>query len=293
MRDRPFTVAQAEAAGVSRKVLRGHEWRHIFRDVYAHASVEDTRLFRFHAVKLVLPPYAVARALTAAWLNGADVRREDDLDVHIGYPKGRRRRKRPGLEVCQETLAAEDITVMYGVAVTTPVRTAFDCLRLLKGIEGIVVADALAHLQRTSVEEMTAYFDSHRRLRNVRIGERRLERVDPGAESPMETRMRLRLIDAGLPIPVSQWEVKTPGGAFVARVDLAYPELRVAVEYDGAWHWAQRRADDRRRERVRALGWIVLVYSAEDVFEFPERMCAEVWAATRSRTASSATLMPI
>src|SRR4051794_652415 len=105
----------------------------------------------------------------------------------------------------------------------------------------------------------------------------------PKSESPMETRTRLVLITGGLPRPESQWEICTPAGTFVARADFAYPEHKVAVEYDGAWHWAQRRADDRRRAAMRALGWVVLVYDADDIYGDPDRVVAEVAAALRSR----------
>ena len=95
----------------------------------------------------------------------------------------------------------------------------------------------------------------------------------------------MELIAGGLPRPEAQWVVDTRHGEFVARVDLAYPELKIAIEYDGAWHWKQRREDERRWARLRAEGWVVLVYSADDVFNTPLAMCAEVRATRRARAA--------
>jgi very-short-patch-repair endonuclease len=270
-------------------MLDGQEWRRLFHDVWVHAAVPDTREIRLAVVALVLPAYAVICGPTAAWLYGADVRRRDDLDIHVSFPKGRRRRRQQGLVVTQETLAVADVWEIRGIHVTSPVRTAFDCLRFLNRMEAVVAADALTQLRRTTLEELESYFASRRGLRNLRIGRRRLDLVDPGAESPMESRMRLRLIDFGLPAPVTQFEVRTPSGAFVARLDLAYPDCKVAVEYDGAWHFARRREDDRRRDAARALGWIVLVFSADDVYGSPEAMCSAVAAARRRATSSSAT----
>jgi very-short-patch-repair endonuclease len=148
-----------------------------------------------------------------------------------------------------------------------------------------MVADALTHLRRTTVDEVGRYFQTHRRRRNVRRGELLVKAVEPLSESPMETRLRVSLIDGGLPRPVAQYELRDPLGAFIARLDLAYPQHRVAVEYDGAWHWARRRDDDRRRDAARALGWVVIVVSAEDLFQTPERMCAAVKAALRVQAA--------
>jgi very-short-patch-repair endonuclease len=281
----PFTRQQAYAAGLTDRQLESDQWRQVFRTVWVHVDAPDTRAVRLTAAKLMIPEAGVLCGLTASWVLGVDVRRLDDLDVHVGFPKGKRIRKRPGLEVCQETLADEDITIVDGVSVTTPLRTTFDCLRWLWHPEGIVVADALTHAELVDTDELKQYFSSKKRLRNLRIGERLLEFVEPKAESPMETRLRLVLLDGGLPRAAPQWNVLTDSGAFVGRLDLAYPEHRVAVEYDGAFHWEQRREDDRRRAALRALGWEIYVYSSDDVFKHPQSIVAEVRRALRSRAA--------
>jgi very-short-patch-repair endonuclease len=281
----PFTRQQAHAAGLTDRQLEGDQWRQVFRTVWVHGDVPDTREMRLTAAKLMIPEAGVLCGLTAAWVLGVDVRRLDDLDVHVGFPKGKRIRKRPGLEVCQETLAAEDSRLVDGVAVTTPIRTAFDCLRWLRHPEGIVVADGLTHAQLVDLDELRWYFASKTRLRNLRIGERLLALVEAKTESPMETRLRLVMLDGGLPRPEAQWNVFTDSGVFVGRLDLAYPEHRVAVEYDGAFHWEQRREDDRRRTALRALGWGIYVYSSEDVFKRPQSIVAEVRRALRTRAA--------
>jgi very-short-patch-repair endonuclease len=95
----------------------------------------------------------------------------------------------------------------------------------------------------------------------------------------METRQRLVIVLAGLRAPVSQLEVFAPDGRFVARLDLGYEEFLLAIEYDGALHWEQRREDDRRRDALRALGWTVLVFSAVDVYRRPAAIVAQVRAA--------------
>lgn len=287
MRGRPFLYAEARAAGITDSALRGPEWRQVFRGVWAHRDCEDTREFRFAAVRLVLPRRAVVCGLTAAWLYDLDVRREDDLDVHVCFPKGGRIRRRPGLVVSQETLDPDDVLVHGGLQITTPVRTAFDCLRLLPHPEGLVVADALTHTKRVTVGAIRAYFGSKSRLRNLRIGAALVDRIEPKSESPMETRVRVLLEDAGLGRPEAQWEVHDAARRFVARLDLAYPDALVAVEYDGAWHWKQRREDDRRRAAVRRLGWEIVVVSADDYYATPERVRSEVAALLRERPGSS------
>ena len=278
----PFSLPQARAYGVTHAALQGRPWQQVLRGVWKHDSLPDDRATRIGAARLVVPDGGVFVNLTAAWLHGADVRRAGDLDVHVGFPPGRRIRAQRFLVVTQETLGPDDVVSLDGLAVTTPVRTAFDALRLLRGAERLVVADAMCHLGLTGVPALRAYFGSRRRLRNLRIGERLIDLIEPLTESPMESRLRVALVDGGLPRPVAQYDVIDRSGWFVARVDLAYPIERVAVEFDGAWHWERRRDDDRRRDRLRALGWDVLVFSAEDL-RTPEAVVTRVAAALRRR----------
>jgi very-short-patch-repair endonuclease len=147
---------------------------------------------------------------------------------------------------------------------------------------GLVVADALTHLQRCTVAEISDFVLTHRSIRNVRVAERLVPAIEPATESPMETRLRVTLVDGGLPRPVAQFELRDGRGRFVARLDFAYPQCRVAVEYDGAWHFGRRREDDRRRDAVRALGWIVIVVSADDIYGNAAGVCARVAAALES-----------
>lgn len=274
--DRPFTSEQAAIHGLTGDMLRSDAWRQLFYRVWVHAELEDCRELRYDAARLVLPPHAVACGLTAAWLCGVDVRRLDDLDVDVSFPKGKRVRPQPGLSIRQETLDATDIMEVDGLLVTTPLRTAFDCLRWLVGHQRLVVADALTHAGLVDVEELRAYFAGKRRLRNLRRGEALLDLVEPKCESPMETRLRLVLHDFGLPRPEPQWEVRDAADFLLGRLDFAYPNAKVGVEYDGAWHWKQRRADDRRRDAIRRLDWTVLVFSADEIFGSPAMTAAAV-----------------
>jgi hypothetical protein len=70
-------------------------WRHVFRDVWVHVEVSDTREMRLSAVRLVLGTGAFVCGLTAAWIYGIDVQdRRGDL-VWVGYRTGTGLRSRP------------------------------------------------------------------------------------------------------------------------------------------------------------------------------------------------------
>ncbi|HXM58066.1 MAG TPA: DUF559 domain-containing protein [Candidatus Dormibacteraeota bacterium] len=99
----------------------------------------------------------------------------------------------------------------------------------------------------------------------------------------METRLRLLLVNAGLPRPQAQAEVRDERGAFIARVDLYYPEQRLAIEYDGANHRDRLVADDRRQNRLLAAGYRLLRFTAPDVETRPDVVVADVAAQIPSR----------
>lgn len=282
---RPFTTAQAADQGLTKRQLQSSKWRQVVRGVWVAADVPDSRELRLLALGLVLPQRAVVWGPTAAWAWGASVLADDDLDVRVICPNGSRVRSRPGLQVIQGAVPAAEVLTWGPVRVTSAARTAYDCLHRLSRIEGLITVDALTQLRSPSMPELTSYVAECDGRRGVRQVRHRLTEVEPLAESVMETRTRIVLVDGGLPRPVAQYVVRDAAGGHVARLDLAYPERKVAVEYDGALHWEQRRADDRRRDRLRALGWIVIVVSASDIFRDPAAIVAQVAAALARRAA--------
>lgn len=222
------------------------------------------------AARLVMPVDAVLCGLSAMDEYGVDVRRADDFDVHLAFT-GQVPRRRPGFVLRQVAIAPDEVAARGRWLVTTPLRTAFDCARWLPAVDALVAVDAIAHAGLIALDDLADLARAKRRVRGVQQVRDLIALANPLAESPMETRLRLLLIRYGLPEPVAQFEVRRPDGSFVARLDLAYPNQRVGVEYDGALHWAQRRSDDRRRDALRALNWTVLVFSSEDLFRTPTR----------------------
>jgi very-short-patch-repair endonuclease len=282
----PFTTAEARAAGLSNAALKGTEWRHVFRDVWIHASVEDTLSTRIDAAKLVLGQDGFLCGLTAAWIYGVDVQDRRGLQVWMGRRTGDWRRVRQGCLVREITVETADLKTVQEALITTPVRTAFDCARWLSLTEAVVVVDALAHAGLMLPQELASYVRSHRKLRGVRQADWVVQLLEPLTESPMESRLRVLLINAGFEKPIAQHVVTDRAGRFVARADLAYPDQRLIVEYDGAQHWEQRRADDRRRDQMRALGWTVLVASREDYYERPQEFLGQVRRAFSAASAA-------
>ena len=107
--------------------------------------------------------------------------------------------------------------------------------------------------------------------------------LDARSESPGESQLRVGLLGEGIPRPVCNHNVIEDGG-WLARVDLAWPEYRIAVEYDGIVHLAEasRRSDARRRNLLVQNGWIVITATADDLRR-PWVIAAQVRMALRAR----------
>jgi hypothetical protein len=125
----------------------------------------------------------------------------------------------------------------------------------------------------------------HPRRKYSRVLRYALELLDPKAESPKESELRVLLIEAGFASPTANHVVVDGAGSFVARVDLAYPAQKVALEYEGDHHREtkeQWRKDLKRRRRLEALGWIYLPVTAADLAD-PHDLFADLRTALARR----------
>jgi hypothetical protein len=283
LRSRPFRGSDAVRSNLlTRRQLQSGAWRRLFDDVYVHQSVPLTHPVRGQAIALLLPPGTAVSGASAACLLGADVV-SLDAPVEITAPRTLRLPSRAGVVVRRSDLQAPDIVVLDdGIPITTPVRTAFDVARRCDVQEAIVAVDALLRACGLPLADISAYANDGRASWH---GARRIPAVlalaAPGAESPMETRLRLVLVRAGLPDAVLQHRVLDLRGRVVARLDLAYPGARLGVEYDGEHHLEPTavRRDLLRQNALRALGWSVLRFTSDDVLRAPRRLAAQVAAA--------------
>ncbi len=171
-----------------------------------------------------------------------------------------------GIVTRNQRLGDDEVTKVAGLPVTKPARTAYDLGRHLPRTRALVQLDALMHATPFSNEDVLLLAKRYRGARGLRQLRTALPLIDGGAATPKETWLRLLLIDAGLPIPTTQIPV-VDGYWPVAFLDLGWEQFKVAAEYDGDHHRANRRqyAKDHRRLRdVERLGWIVVRVIAED-----------------------------
>ncbi|MEU7571300.1 DUF559 domain-containing protein [Micromonospora sp. NPDC049240] len=282
----PFRASRAVADGrFTRPMLRGPTWVRLLPDVYVHRDAyraDDHRMW-CDAVGLRLPPDAALAGRSAAYLFGADLLARN-APVTALLPTAVRLRPHPRLRVIRSPLPERDRIRFAGLPVTTPLRTAFDLGRAGPRAEALVAVDALLHRRVVELTALRAYAAEHPGWPGAPLLREVLALAEPLSESPMETRLRLLLLDAGLGPLTAQHEVRA-GGHFLARVDLAWPALRLAVEYDGDHHRqrAQFRQDVARLNALRAAGWIVLRFTADDVLRRPTATVALVRQALAER----------
>ncbi|MBM0232381.1 hypothetical protein JNW91_11190 [Micromonospora sp. STR1_7] len=232
----------------------------------------------------MLPPGAVITGRSAAALYGAgSVAAHEPLDVLV--PAGQRFGPVSGLVVHTGTIAATDVAVREDIPLTTPTRTCWDLAQWLQTEEAVAIVDRLAHQRLVALPQLLSDARTHVGKRGWKRMMRVAELADAGAESAPESRLRVRIVLAGLPTPVTQFIVERDG-RFVARLDLAWPHLKVAVEYDGLWHHdpEQFHRDRRRLNRLIGDDWIVLHVTAKRFREDFEGFLNELRHALRSRS---------
>lgn len=140
-----------------------------------------------------------------------------------------------------------------------------------------------------TLEDLRDALRRYEGARGLNLARHALALVRVGAESPRESLTRLLIIGA-LPEPMLQHEVCDATGLFVARLDLSWPRLKLAVEYDGQHHTdpVQQERDRIRREKLRALGWHVIVITKDDLADGGAAILREIVAAHQRYTSWTA-----
>lgn len=154
---------------------------------------------------------------------------------------------------------------------TTPVCTWAHYGAILPLEELVVLGDAMMrrnqHLARAEMGDFIAYLEHARQFSGIRNCKMAVRLMREGTDSSQETRTRLALQRYGLPEPLVNYPVRLDNGR-TALLDMAIPELRIAIEYDGAYHRSssdQVLRDDKRREALERLGWIYIKVTLLDL----------------------------
>ena len=249
----PFIGSEAVRAGrLSPYTLRSR-FAAIHPDVYIAKDAEINAITRAKAAFLWTGRRGVAAGRSAAILHRAKwVSASQPAQVLWGN-----RRASTGIEVWSNIVADDEITLIDGVRATTPARTSFDIACRYPIGKAVAAIDALAratHLKMADVEMVAARYKGRRGIRNAFEV---LDLVDPGAESPRETWLRLLVMRHGFPRPQTQIQIFDEYGVRVAVPDMGWEDRKLALDYDGEHHRdpAQFNRDIRRHDNLTELGW--------------------------------------
>ncbi|MGY1917125.1 DUF559 domain-containing protein [Blastococcus sp. SYSU DS0973] len=280
----PATRAMARAAGISDKQLRHREVARLSRDTYVPRALLGALRTRLPAVLLTAPPGTVVSHLTAAALWGLEIplQPRSDPRADLTVPLASRAESRADRRIHRRDLPPDDVTLWSALPVTTPARTWRDLAAVLQPPVLLAVTDQLldGRCTRADLAEQLARCPTGRGCARARAV---LPVADARSESPMESVLRWLVHDAGLPAPLLQHRVRDPGGRLLGRADLAWPDRKVLVEFDGDVHRDRDVfvADLRRQNRLVAAGWTVLRFTSADLLGRPDQVIAAIRRALR------------
>ena len=250
-------------------MLRSRAWRRVGAGLYRSVALPLDHRMTLQAWRRALPDEAVFIGATAAWLHGLDF--EPTNPVEIAVPKSCGHRSRTGLLVSRDHIPPSEVVIKGGLRVTALLRTLVQlCLRR-PPVEALVALDMAVHKRLTDASALRDY-GARARHRPGAARLRSLASLTAPAESPMETRLRWLLIEAGLQRP--QVQAKLLDGA--ARADLYYPEARLIIEYDGGNHRDRLIEDDRRQNLLVNAGYRLLRFTAADIYGHPDVVIDQV-----------------
>jgi very-short-patch-repair endonuclease len=169
--------------------------------------------------------------------------------------------------------------------VTTPTQTFLDLGSELGLVDLVVLGDSLVKAALVTPAELVTAAET------FRGGHRRLLRraaslVRRDVDSPMESRLRMLIILAGLPDPTVNHQIVRPNGSVRFRLDLGYPDHRLAIEYDGRQHSESEQQwdwDVDRREWMDTKDWRVVIVRSKDVYNTPGQTLSRIISAMRDK----------
>ncbi|MVT26597.1 hypothetical protein [Nesterenkonia alkaliphila] len=282
---RAFSLAELRRLGVSPERVRRADVVPLGSGIYAAASlvesVDDMGLHRLRAL-------AVYREYPHGWLSHSSAARLMDCPlpsrlsretvVHLSVVRGQPRSRRSGVRthlVSDDLGCAAAHPELPEVRLSSPERLYLELAASCSVTELVVVGDWLVRHPRYRLERRDEAYSSIERIQNLvattgkvpgkSTALEALNWVRVGADSPKETAVRLALIRAGLPEPELQVRLDVLGPV-IRYADAAYPEHRIALQYDGAGHFTpqQARADQRRDNEFAAAGWLVIRLNLSD-----------------------------
>jgi len=262
LRGGPFTVADARRVGLRWDDLQTRIWTRLSRGQYAWTGLPQDARLKLRAIAQRVPASYAFSGSTAAWLLGLDVAWCDPIEVTIGREVPVR--ARAGVRLRRAELRESDVIVRRGFRTTSAMRTVCDLASRRDPVESVVAVDMAVRAGLVKLSNLAGHVQTHAGAKGIKRLRRAVGLADPRSESPMETRLRMELIRARLPVPCVQADIADAAGNFIGRADLYYPDRRLVIEYDGENHKDRLVADRRRQNALVNAGYHLLRFTSAD-----------------------------
>lgn len=275
---------EARALGMSdsslRRMIGRGEVVRTHPGVYRSAAHPRTWLSTARSVALSSEGVISHRAAAALW--GIDGFPFALTEATIEYERSIRV---PGVTIHRSTqLSLTDEQLIDGIPVTGIARTVLDVAGVVGPKRLELTIDAVLRQKLLDWPDLYNVLVRHsvkgrngcgklRRVLDVRYGDTAIP------DSIWNRNVGVLLLDAGLPEPTYEVEVRSADGSFIARVDLAYRRQKVAIELDSVrWHLNRKsfENDPRRKNRLLLEGWKVLTFTWSDYVEDPRGLVGTV-----------------
>jgi hypothetical protein len=269
-----FTDLHAKASGLTRDQrdtrVRVGRWEVLHPGIYRIAGAPHSWRARLLAACWAAHGLAAASHRSAAVLWDLPGGTTDHLEI----TSHRSDRAFVRDLVVHETklLRLEDLDLIHGIPVTTIEQTLLGLAAVAGGTVAEMALDRALSRKLTTRARLDEFVlaKGARGRNGIGVLRELVSALDPLngiPESVMETRMKQLFRRHGLPTPVFQHVVRHDG-QFIARVDAAYPDLRIAIEYDSFEHHTGKDAivrDNDRRNRLRNVTWDLVTFTAADL----------------------------
>lgn len=279
----PFRGSHAVGEEVlSRSQLRAPLYVRLFQDVYVPSGYPITHELRCRGAAWLAPPSATLTGSSAAAVYGFEFAGVHDPVEFVVDEKVKFTAQR-GMDIRRSTLGPVGGEPWGEVRLASPLRMTLDLLcntKLRRSLPRTVgMLDVLLRAGFVDKDELAAWLET-RHDRGIVRARKCVELVDPRAESIPESEVRVWLMLGGLR-PELQINVHDENGEFLGRLDLGFPDYKLAIEYDGKWHDnpEQARLDKIRRERMEEHGWRFIVVTSEWLRDDPRGLVETVRAA--------------
>lgn len=244
----------------------------IWQGIYCHGEPDDW--VRLRGLDLAAGTPVPVCLGTAAALHGFDT--ENPKDLHVLNPPQHQLRNADGLVVHRRDGAP--MAEVNGRPTTAAAWTAIEVARSLRRPRALATLDAALRSGTCDRVELARALIKQSGRRGIVAVRELLPLADPRAESPMESEARLVMLDGGLPAPELQYEI-IDGRGQLRRLDFAWPDHRVAAEYDGMdWHsGAEAMLSDRNRTTaLMEIRWTVVPIVYDDVRRRPDDLVSRI-----------------